>query len=1738
MGQLTKLHYLILSGNKDLGGPIPAALGQSELFLLELNACHFSGSVPRELSYCHDLVGLNLNSNQLTGSIPVGLTALPLSHLLLGDNQLSGSIPDEIGRMTTLSLLSLRQNQLSGRVPNSIGLLENLTYCYLDNNQLSGYIPAELGRCQFLTQLDLSHNQLRGKLPVELAALPQLSHLVVDHNALTAIPSWAGQVNIPGYLRVQDNFLDFGSLEPNFRDVGQPWSAQFEYSNQQSLPADTLAGLPGTTKVLHRSMAGTRNHYQWERQIGSTWVEIPGATDTTLLIPHLSTAQGGMYRIRVWNDLVTSWGHYYSLYTRPQYLAILPYQPLAENLPVDAEKDAPLTGLLAPSLFSGQSDSLYLNYVRTYQARVAIRTPRDLTTARVDSVQIKTEYLDGLARPMQMVLRQESPQRRDIVQPVTYDALGRQPKLYLPYTAANSTNNLGSYRINALREQYDFYHDSPSGPGTAMDAVARTGVPYSESAFEASPLNRVVAQAAPGEAWQLATDHVVTLTERPSTAADAVQRYSAGYGSRSTDLLPHGVYAAGELWVKETRNEQHARTLEFEDKQNQVVLKRVETGIPKQGQAEPQWLDTYYVYDELNHLRAVIPPKAVALLRQQQWQVTAALDNLLFRYRYDDRGRLIAKQTPGTQGETQLVYDQLDRVVLSQDAAQRQQHQWSFTKYDALGRPVVTGLCTHPADREVLQAEANQTPTQFEQRTAASTSPQHYTLHQAYPKLSTQGQFTHYQILTASYYDDYNFDGDLAGQPDATYDAQYNSQFQGAAPAPDLRVAGLITRTCVRVLDVAESVPGAWLTTTSFYDAQGRPIQVRSTNARGGEDVSTSQLDFAGKVLKSYTVHSDPRSLPAPVTVAEIFTYDHAGRLLTDAQQLPGEIQPTVLATLQYNEVGQLQQKKLALGSQSVDYRYNIRGWLTHVNDTEQHDPNDLWGMELYYNHGFTRDYNQYGGNITGQKWRSKADSVTRAYGYIYDQSSRLLQGDYVARATTGTWTAEKQNFGLRYVSYDENGNILTLQRRGLVAAATRTTPKQYGPIDALAYSYKGNQLTTVDDGVTANRSATGGPSLAGDFQDQPATAVKTSSDEYIYDANGNLTADRNKGITAIGYNHLNLPSRIAFGNDSIVFRYSATGQKVAKLVYQASKPVQQTDYAGSFQYEQDSLRFFPHAEGRVLQFVQRDGNGQAHTRYSREFSLKDHLGNLRVAYRTGEPATFRATMEVDPASRAHREEQQFDSASIASTRFLAGPVARTGSYVSRLNAASGQPLGPLKILRVQKGDTVQVTAPGIYQQEVRNFNFGFSMIGFVATLLQQQSSGTTSTNPESPRKFRPVPFLGLSLSVLPTLQQFGRVPKGYVRLLVFNQDSVLVDSRTQQLSSAAQNNYEELHLSVVSPTDGYIQAYVGNESDVDVGFDDVEIKHKPALLVQENHYDPWGLNLAGIERSGGAFENKFQYNGKEKQLELGLNWQDYGARMYDAQLGRWHAVDPLADLMRRFSPYVYGFDDPTRFIDPDGRVSEDRLGPNATVGPEHSSNHINKEDGTTTTRDNSSISVTETETNRYAETKSETTSLNGSKKNLDNISDKSAEVVSESMREAKVSTMQVTSTQRTPQEEANAMYTNAENKGAQKSYDLYAAAGDKIINVYEKSKKNGDSKQETIQAMTAKILLVGPSKVSRHTADPSTVNVIDFSARAVGSKDKALHRSLSSNKGVSRLFSPLNSSDPAFHVEIPQKNR
>src|SRR5690554_1567403 len=148
--------------------------------------------------------------------------------------------------------------------------------------------------------------------------------------------------------------------------------------------------------------------------------------------------------------------------------------------------------------------------------------------------------------------------------------------------------------------------------------------------------------------------------------------------------------------------------------------------------------------------------------------------------------------------------------------------------------------------------------------------------------------------------------------------------------------------------------------------------------------------------------------------------------------------------------------------------------------------------------------------------------------------------------------------------------------------------------IDDLEYTYdNGNKLLKVKDN-------TGNPS---GFKEGVYTG-----DAFIYDDYGNLTQDKNKEITSIAYNHLNLPKEIIFENDEnkkIIYLYNANGQKIKKTIFN-SPSVSTVNYQGVFHYENDSLRFIATTEG----YVNLTTEG-----YNYIYNYTDHLGNIRVSY-------------------------------------------------------------------------------------------------------------------------------------------------------------------------------------------------------------------------------------------------------------------------------------------------------------------------------------------------------------------------------------------------------------------------------------------------------------------------------------------------------------------------------------------
>jgi RHS repeat-associated protein len=798
------------------------------------------------------------------------------------------------------------------------------------------------------------------------------------------------------------------------------------------------------------------------------------------------------------------------------------------------------------------------NYVvkRTYQDSVS--SIQEVAYRR--QVAEEVQYFDGLGRPIQQLAVQQSPDHQDMITPVIYDNYGRQTKTYLPYPSQQNNPSHGSYRNNAIDSTHAYYLSAYS---TDLNSSAPN--PFSESLLENSPLNRVQKQAAPGEAWKMGNGHEIEFNYQ-NNASGEVRLFKVVFSGNNTEaptLSGSGstYYQPQTLTKTVTKDENHDgsstklhTTEEFKDKQGRVILKR--TYAILNGTVEAH--DTYYVYDDFGNLTYVLPPK----VDTSNGVSSTELSELCYQYKYDHRNRLVEKKIPGKAVEY-IVYNQLDQPIFTQDAKLRQQNKWLYTKYDAFGRVVQTGFYTFTGSRQaVITAMENYynsgTYKLYEQKSGNS-----YT-NQSYPIANTE-------LLTENYYDTYNFD--LSGFT--------------LPPNTITNVQGLAVGSKVKVLTTSH-----WITTLMGYDAKGRVIWTGSYNSYlDTRDEAQTQYDFPGKVLQTTTTHT--KGSNAPIAVTERFTYDHAGRLTRHTHQI-GNGPEELLAQNTYDETGQLVRKNvgntLSSPLQQVDYQYNIRGWLKEINDVNS-PGSDLFSFKIGYNEGANALYN---GNISSTRWRTNnTDNSLKSYDYSYDALNRITDA-----------TDNLDRYSLKDVSYDKNGNILRLTRKGaIVDNPMAANSSHFGTMDILTYHYDGssNRLRKVTDAAPIDKYG---------FKDD---AVNTSADptnDYYYDSNGNMLSDTNKGIGVsahIAYNHLNLPTQVSLPNGTISYIYDAVGMKLKKIVDNtAESSLTTTEYAGNYVYEDGNLQFFNSAEGYV-----EEENGV----YSYIYQYKDHLGNIRLSY-------------------------------------------------------------------------------------------------------------------------------------------------------------------------------------------------------------------------------------------------------------------------------------------------------------------------------------------------------------------------------------------------------------------------------------------------------------------------------------------------------------------------------------------
>lgn len=817
------------------------------------------------------------------------------------------------------------------------------------------------------------------------------------------------------------------------------------------------------------------------------------------------------------------------------------------------------------------------NYVYTRMYQEPMTTDAGIT--KFDEIIESITYFDGLGRPVQSIGINQSPLGKDIITHIGYDNFGRQDKDWLPYQ--ESTGNRGSYRGDVSLETQQYYKANYTAD--YVDAANTSEVnAFSQKNFEASPLNRVLKQAAPGNTWQLLSnsdsDHT-TKYEYGINALNEVYKFDIVENNISSPF-EISFYTNNQL-IKNTVKNENWSTFDlklntkdiFTDKSGRKIA---EFNYELEGSTVKK-LSTYYVYDTVGNLRYVLPPKMVSddinliidpdLNAPLQNLVTQEnLDNLTFQYKYDEYNRQIEQKVPGKEWEY-MVYDLLDRPVLTQDANLKAQNKWLFNKYDVFGRVVYTGIYNSSTTRATLQSQVNNyidlNINNKANKETRSTTP-----------LTVGGVAINYtnnaiptsniEVLNVNYYDDYAFaDSHLPVIPTTIFGQAVTSKTKGLLTSVWAKTLGELT----------------WAKSYTFYDKKGRVIYAYEKNHLGGFTHNKSELDFRGKIQKSETNHMRLNS-SANVKIVDRFEYDHVERPKKHFQKINVQAEEFI-AENTYNELGQLEHKKVGGGLQDIDYNYNVRGWLTNINDVNNIGA-DLFAYTIKYDEAIEGNAsvgNVYNGNIKQVVWKSAINNVKKSYAYEYDKLGRFSESHFRENNSLTGGAGKFETFGM---SYDPNGNIKTLKRNNQSAIN----------MDVLNYNYDdGNRLLSIND--TTNNTF--------GFNDG-----SSSDNEYDYDGNGNLTKDLNKNIASIEYNHFDLVKKVTFNNgNKIEFTYDSNGSKL-KMKTTVGSSITTIDYLGGFQYTDTQLQFFPTPEG----YVTKEGSN-----YNYVYILRDHLGNNRVSY-------------------------------------------------------------------------------------------------------------------------------------------------------------------------------------------------------------------------------------------------------------------------------------------------------------------------------------------------------------------------------------------------------------------------------------------------------------------------------------------------------------------------------------------
>ena len=684
-------------------------------------------------------------------------------------------------------------------------------------------------------------------------------------------------------------------------------------------------------------------------------------------------------------------------------------------------------------------------------------------------------YYDGLYRQEQTVQVGASPAGGDIVSFVEYDCMGRADSVsYLPFVTAAAS---GAKVSDPLSEQTAFYS---AKFGTGQGDYARSYKTYDDS-----PLGLVLNQTSPGE-YRTFSGYYTHFGYRLNTQADAIRRYRM---EGDSSLKFDGYYAAERLTVKrvlatkdnatEAEQAQQQESYEYTNAQGQVIAKEVRV-------SETDRRMTYYVYDDLGQQRYVLPPAQHEALTDGTIYTPSQLHKLSYYTEYDDKGQAVRQWNPGTDCVYSL-YDRRGRLAMTQSGKQRTANEWSFTKYDRMDRPVLSGIVTG-GTFESHKAALDAATVLYEVR---GTTVHGYT-NQSYPSVAAEGDY-----LSVTYYDDYDWLPENDPHAFSTADA--------LGGTPNYRVQGQSTGSKSKVLGIETD---RWLTTAVYFDSDYQTIQSVADLYPSGIEITSNTHDFTGNVTRTKVKQTVDNTV---YEYDKWFEFDAFGRLQQVSQQITGDQLngKVVLASYTYDELGRTATKSIHNGLETESYAYDMTGRTNAVTS-----PSFSYALD-YEQSAVAGAVPRLDGNICAMRWGS-ATSTDKAYAYAYDRVGQLQSADYKL-LSGGVWNASA-NYQEGGLTYDLNGNILSVQR----------TDGNGENLHELTYTYDGYRLLSVGVNGTASDSylydADGnmtfdgrrGLTIAYNTLNLPEEIVAGNQKiNYIYSASGEkLACDANGSLT------------------------------------------------------------------------------------------------------------------------------------------------------------------------------------------------------------------------------------------------------------------------------------------------------------------------------------------------------------------------------------------------------------------------------------------------------------------------------------------------------------------------------------------------------------------------------------------------------------------------------------------------